>query len=157
MAVRLQTANGKIKEYQTIRGVSTAIGGEVSGCDKWITKCGREWDKVPESYQECDHLDCAIRVVEIWQLKVIFGLFFGVIAAIVFGSRTIEGAKDPIATLFSLAFAVLAIILLAWGFVEKNLWDELNEFKNNGTIKGIKARQIFEDPHSLNAPVGRLE
>jgi len=35
MAVRLQTANGEIKEYQTIRGVGTAIGGEVSGCDTW--------------------------------------------------------------------------------------------------------------------------
>lgn len=121
-----------------------------SWCDKWITKCGREWDKVPESYQECDHLECAIRLAETWQLKVIFGLFFGAIAAISFGIRTMETPKDIIiaATLFSLAFAVMATILLVWGSVEKDHWNELNEFKNNGTIKGIKAWKISEDTHT---------
>jgi hypothetical protein len=64
MVVRLQTAEGKIKEYHTVRGVGTAIDGEVSGCDKWITKHGREWDKAPKSCQKCDQLDCAIYSAE---------------------------------------------------------------------------------------------
>ena len=76
-----------------------------------------------------------------------FWALFGAIAAITFGIRTMGAPKDMIvtATLFSLAFAVMATILLVWGFVEKDIWDELNEFKNNATIKGIKARQIFGD------------
>jgi hypothetical protein len=150
MGLRLQLENGEIKEYKTARGVGAAIGGEVSECDKWITGCGREWDKVPESYQECDHLECAIRAAVTWQLNVIFGIFFAAIAAISFGIRTMGPPKDIIiaATLFSLAFAVMATILLVLGFVEKGLWDELNEFKNNGTIKGIKAWKISEDTHT---------
>ncbi len=34
MTVRLQTAEGNIKEYQTVYGVGAAIGGEVSGYNK---------------------------------------------------------------------------------------------------------------------------
>ena len=64
MAVRLQTAEGNIKEYQTVYGVGAPIGGEVSGYDKWVAKCGGEWDKEPEPHQECDHLECAIYIVE---------------------------------------------------------------------------------------------
>ena len=43
---------------------------------------------------------------------------------------------------------ILAICCLTWGHDEKSQLCELNEFKNNGTIKGIKARQIFDDPKS---------
>jgi len=144
MAFRLQTAEGKIKEYQTVKGVG-GIGGEASGADKWITKCGQEWDGLPELHQECDHLECAIHTAEEWKLNLILGVpFFGAIAAISFHFRILEGLKGP-ATLVSLAFAVGAIILLVWGLAGKNCWDELNEFKNNGTIKGIKAWQIHED------------
>ena len=65
MVVRLQTAEGKIKEYQTIKGVGNCIGGEVFGIEKWITKCGREWDRLPEPHQECCHLECAIDKADI--------------------------------------------------------------------------------------------
>ena len=47
MAVRLQKADWNIKEYQTVYGVGASISGEVSGYDKWVAKCGREWDKEP--------------------------------------------------------------------------------------------------------------
>ena len=39
MAVRLQTIEGKIKEYQTIIGVGSCISGEVSGVEK--SNCAR--------------------------------------------------------------------------------------------------------------------
>jgi hypothetical protein len=44
--------------------------------------------------------------------------------------------------------AVLAIILLSVGRDEEKRFDELNEFKNNGTINGIKAYKITEDPRT---------
>jgi hypothetical protein len=147
MVVRLQTVEGKIKEYQTVYGVGSVIGGEVSGVDKWISKCGGEWNKMPEPHQECSHLECAIRAAEDWKFNLIFGLpFFGAIAAISFHFRDLEGLRG-IFTLVSLAFAIGAIILLVLGLAGKSNWDELNEFKNNGTVKGIAAWQIHENPN----------
>lgn len=127
MAVRLQTAEGKIKEYQTVIGVGSCIGGEVSGVEKWITKCGREWDRLPEPHQECCHLECAIDKADIWKLYAMAAVFFGSIAAISFGI-TARGAPRAI-LLITISFAVMAIIFLVWALDEKYCWDDLNEFK----------------------------
>ena len=143
MVVRLQTAEGKIKEYQTVYGVGPTIGDQVSGYDKWITKCKREWDKEPEPHQECDHLECAIYIVEDWRLKEIAGWLLAAIAAIFFGISIIEHATYPF--LISVFSAIFAIASLAWGREEENRWNELNEFRDKGTIKGIMASQIFYD------------
>lgn len=75
MSVRLQTDKGEIKEYQTFYGVGSCIG-DVSEVDKWITKCGREWDRMPESHQECDHVECAIRAIDSGKFNLIFGFPF---------------------------------------------------------------------------------
>jgi hypothetical protein len=149
MVVRLQTEEGNIKKYQTVHGVSGAEGG----CYKWITKCGSEWDKEPEPHQECNHLECAIYLAKDWQEKELAGLFFGAIAFISFGIATraelvsIIGRASYIFVIF-ICSAVLAIILLSVGRDEEKRFDELNEFKNNGTINGIKAYKITEDPRT---------
>lgn len=140
MVFRLQTSEGKIKEYQTIKGVGNWIGGEVSGVEKWITKCGREWDRLPEPHQECCHLECAIDKADIWDLYAMATVFFGSIAAISF--YIINSGPNVI---ISFPFAVLTMILLVLALDEKKCWDELKEFKNKGTIKGIKAWQISEE------------
>ena len=74
MVVRLQTAEGKIKTYETIEGTGE---GEY-GPDKYIAKCGREWKEKPKPQDECDHLDCAIYLAE---TSTTFGLvlFMGTI------------------------------------------------------------------------------
>lgn len=61
MVVRLQTAEGKIKEYQTIQWKS---GGE-DRPSIYFTACGRKWEDWPRNwndfnYLNCNHLDCAI-------------------------------------------------------------------------------------------------
>jgi|WetSurMetagenome_2_1015567.scaffolds.fasta_scaffold1470895_1 hypothetical protein len=43
-------------------------------------------------------------------------------------------------------FAV--IVLFGFGQKYKEYLNELNEFKNNGTINGIMARQISEEPYT---------
>ena len=55
MVVRLQTAEGRIKKYQTTRVLFESY---VEGfpIDKYVTKCGREWKPGTEN-QECDHLE----------------------------------------------------------------------------------------------------
>jgi hypothetical protein len=148
MVVRLQTAEGKIKEYQTVRGVG-GMGGEGSGVEKWITKCGREWDRVPELHQECSHLECAIEKANIWKLYAMAVVFFGSIAAISSGivDKIVDKGAPGAILLFALPSFVLTIIALVWALDEKKCWDELIEFKNDGSINGIKAWQIHEDPH----------
>ena len=67
-------------------------------------------------------------------------VFFGSIAAISF--YIINSGPNVI---ISFPFAVLTMILLVLALDEKKCWDELKEFKNKGTIKGIKAWQISEE------------
>lgn len=62
MVVRLQTAEGKIKEYKTAycsRAANYEWGG---GCEKYATHCGLEWLNMFETNEACQHLDCAIYV-----------------------------------------------------------------------------------------------
>ena len=73
-------------------------------------------------------------------------VFFGSIAAISFGI-TARGAPRAI-LLITISFAVMAIIILVLALEEKYCWDDLNEFKNNGSIKGVKAWQISEEPNA---------
>lgn len=62
MVVRLQTEDGKIKEYQTVDGGG---GGEHDlHPAKYVSKCGREWRYECKPQEECDHLECAIAVAE---------------------------------------------------------------------------------------------
>jgi hypothetical protein len=146
MVVRLQTADGKINEYQTVYGVGNPIGGEVSGYEKWITKCGREWDKEPEPDQECDHLMCAIHNAEHWELHRMMSGIFTAFAIIIFGIAQLFRYGPPISLLvLSMTFVFLAILIWICSHEEKGRWDELNEFKNNGTIKGIIASQISDN------------
>jgi len=61
MVVRLQTAEGKIKEYQTIQCKS----GWEDRPSIYFTACGRKCEDWPENwndfyYLNCDHLDCAM-------------------------------------------------------------------------------------------------
>ena len=55
MVVRLQIAEGKIKEYRT----TYKIDGENNPAN-YFTKCGKMWIHKPKPQDECDHLDCAI-------------------------------------------------------------------------------------------------
>ena len=65
MTVRLQTEDGKIKEYHTAYGVGLHRTKSRDSCEfeKWVAKCGRTWYYEPTLYQECDHLECAIYLV----------------------------------------------------------------------------------------------
>jgi len=91
MVVRLQTAEGKIKEYQTIQWKS---GGEARP-SIYFTACGRKCEDWPGNwndfdYLNCDHLDCAIAYADA-QAKpesMIFAII--VLLIIVFGPHWLE-------------------------------------------------------------------
>jgi hypothetical protein len=151
--VRLETEDGEIKEYPAVYGVKTPISGEFSGFDKLIAKFRRGWNIEPEPGQECDYLECAIRLVKNWRMKEVAGLFLAAIGAMFFAITAISEIQGKIAlvlytfTIF-ICSIVLAICCLSLGRTEKERLEELTEFKNNGTINGIRARQISEDSQS---------
>ena len=136
MVVRLQTAEGKIKEYQTIQWKS---GGE-DRPSIYFTACGRKWEDWPRNwndfnYLNCDHLDCAIAYAEA-QAKpesMIFAII--VLLIIVFGPHWLEDAVLVLLCLF-----LLPLLYFMEG-VEKNAKEqlkELTEYKDKGTINGVK-------------------
>lgn len=123
--LRLQTEDGKIRLYQPAYGLGTPI----------------------------DHLECRMRLLRNWRRKEMAGYFFMAIAAIFLPITAIANTKGSIdlesdSLMILVSSTILAICFLTWGRDEKSRLDELNEFKNNGTIKGIKACQIFDDPKS---------
>ena len=141
MVVRLQTAKGKIKKYETVYGV----GGGEYGYDKYAAGCGREWKNKPKENEECDHLDCAIYVAE-EQKKAGPKGFVLMIAT---GGMMMIFAGGSLGFEFALMalgfFILLAVGCLILGFSAETRLYELNEYKRKGTINGIRAWRIFDD------------
>lgn len=136
MVVRLQTAEGKIKEYQTIQWKS---GGEARP-SIYFTACGRKCEDWPGNwndfdYLNCDHLDCAIAYADA-QAKpesMIFAII--VLLIIVFGPHWLELDSVPVLSWFFL------LPLLYSMQIEKNArkqFEEITEYKDKGTINGVK-------------------
>ena len=153
MVVRLQTAEGKIKEYRVTQVLFVPCGDGGSCIDKYVTKCGREWKPGAES-KACDHLDCAIYVAESYRKEKtkVFTFLFVLAAAVmiikfVIGRRQMGG----FAIMFSGAMTLLAFWFLFDGLREGKRFKELTEYRDKRTINGITACQIFEDQEKSKA------
>lgn len=163
MAVWLQTEDGKIKEYKTAYGVDFRFVGEYNDYDKWVTKCGKEWRIKPNPQDQCDHLECAIHVAEssaatkknvphtaAWEaiLLAIILMIFQVMKQYEIRLETnifFTHFVEPIIVLLFIFLITLFLASILTYFLEygaEGRLDELNEFRINGTIKGIKASQI---------------
>lgn len=148
MVFCLQTAEGRIKEYQTtqVLFVSYVEGFPI---DKYVTKCGREW-KPGDKNQECDHLECAIHLAEQdgEDLRGASGfLIVFAFAIIIIVSIRWPQSFDSAITVSGLMI-LLAFNFLFLGLRSKKRFKELTEYRDKGTINGIKAWQIFERPHT---------
>ena len=147
MAVRLQTTEGKIKEYQTAYGIGTkfVFTDNESGCyytpKKYVTDCGLEWSDQPNLQDQCDHLDCAIKASTRDFLFIFIFAAFCSISSISF-FLGIENYFAGIVFGFP-AFMFLAAVLK---MLKESM--ELAEYRDHGTINGVKARQITEEPYT---------
>jgi hypothetical protein len=142
--LRLQMDNGEIKEYQTMYGVGcTSHEDNFFNYKKWADKCGIKRPKEP--CQECAPLECAIYKAEKrWRRYEMIKRFFAAIVAISFVILVIAEHRLMPLIIFVLSVCA-AIVLFGLGQNCKEYLDELNEFKNNGTINGIQARQSFNN------------
>jgi len=138
MVVRLQTVEGKIKEYQTIQCKS---GGE----DKpsiYFTACGRKCEDWPGNwndfdYLNCDHLDCAICYTETQANKrdstvfIIIGLLITVLG--------LHWLEFDFALVLSGFFVLASLCCMQIERNARKQLKELTEYKDKGMINGIKA------------------
>lgn len=146
MVVRLKTEGGKIKAYGTIYEVGHAIQ-DLYFHDKWVANCGREWKNKPEPDEECDHLECAIYLAEKQRKNGSPQVFMVCIAMIAIGSIMDVYMIDLRLGLILFGFFTLfAFGVLIGGYRAGKRLDELNEFKDKGTINGISAWRILDDP-----------
>ena len=140
MAVRLQTSEGKIKEYRTTYGVGDNGSGNNPRPEKYVSPCGMEWNFQPEPNEECDHLNCAIYLAK--EERDCAPRYFVLLIVVA-----------VILLLFNFAVAVIIILTgvvsLISGIRSGNRLDELCEFSLKGTINGIMAWRIFEDPEEI--------
>ena len=141
MVVRLQTAEGKIKEYRTTHGVGDNGSGNNPRPEKYVSPCGMEWEFQPEPNEECDHLNCAIYLAkkERDYAPRDFVLLIVLTVILLF-------LDFGVASIFILLGGVVSLIS---GIRSGNRLDELCEFSLKGTINGIMAWRIFEDPKEI--------
>lgn len=139
--LRLQNENRGIKEYKT-----AYVVGCKSREDKffdyrsWAYKCGIKWPKEP--CQECTPLECAIYKAERnWRRYKITKLFFAAIAVIFLPILALAEHRLIPLIIFVLSASALFVVI-GFGQKYKDRLDELNEFRNNETIKGIRAWKI---------------
>lgn len=141
MSVRLQLANGKVKDYTTYY----ANRDVESDSTTYHTECRMIWKDAPPPGAECEHLVCAIRAAEDQangsRLAVGYILFL-IIFIITFSHNhppdlSIKAILD-LYGIFSLIFIYVA--LFAYKDHRKTL--ELKEFKDHGTVNGIRAKQL---------------
>ena len=149
MVVRLQTAEGRIKEYKTTQ-VKLVTWGDTCYIDKYFTKCGLEWKEEPKPHEECDHLGCAIYLAKRKRNAGPVGFMFSiVITALLMFLSLME--QSPIIILLIIPgfmFALLAFYSLISGL---RAWKELldlTEYSDKGTINGVKAWKIIDQDFS---------
>ena len=123
--------------------------------EKWIANCGLEWKNKPKEHEECDHLDCAIYSAEEQRkLDKTTSRFVFVICmiTILFGLLSAHEQRLGFDVLIILSGPLMILgFLLVGKLIDENPLEELTEYREKGTIKGIRARQIFEDPEVAKA------
>jgi hypothetical protein len=137
MAFRLQLDNGKIKEYCTYMasyGPDPGLGGG------YYTRCGLHTEKRPEN-GACDHLNCAIHVAKdktIWPLASIILFPCIMIGLEWLVTKNLAESVNEFAGLGVL----MVILFIPFALLNFKRWWELTEFKNRGTIYGIKGHKL---------------
>jgi hypothetical protein len=109
---------------------------------KYVTDCGLEWKDKPNPQHECEHIDCAMKVaIKNMKSAALYSILF--IPLLIFGIRDMLSDFSTFLLTGFFATSVLACL-----FIELSSWKkliELTEYKDKGTIDGIKANQIFDN------------
>ena len=162
MVFRLQIPDGGVIEYQTVyaaKGEPDPAGdseGNPHYLQKYCTNCGREWKEKPKDHEECDHLECAIYLAKKRRKEDSVSFFLGIILSpfsLILAEKIMS--EKELNPAFIIIFVIAAFVppLLAFSSLIDGLiaWQDLldlDEYKGKGTIDGVKAWQIIEEPRN---------
>ena len=133
MALNIQLATGETRTYSTSY---SSLGENPSH----HTKCGLAWPNCPAQEEVCNHLDCAIVAAkrEIRDCTLFLAFCFFII--VTRGNKvTLDGIIDRVMVVFGVLILTSVVYMLYHSFQSKN---ELTEFRDKGTVKGITAWKI---------------
>lgn len=145
MALRIQLLNGQVKDYKTWYESSD------DGMPIYRTECKMKFRGKPDEMDGCDHIECAMKSAnwgkeenrEISRVLAFVAVFWILVALI---TVIFEFESD-----FRSAALWLAAMYMAFGSIcyyqyitkeNSNEYIELIEFKENGTINSVEAKQI---------------
>jgi len=148
MSVRLQLENGEVREYTT-----WGPGGEWyhDYPTRYETMCGMRCYEETDEGPGCDHIDCAIAAnrnnrflfLPFTFMPAIIGVYVVFDAVILLIDGSYDGVSDLLVPLgfggFFLLFGISGIF--AW-YCDYKTGRELVEFRDRGTVNGIRAEQI---------------
>jgi len=140
MSVRLQLDNGEVKKYCTWR-----VHFEEYVPPTYRTECGMIWDTELPFDAGCKHIDCAIFIAkydmrESIQIALIIPLSI-IFCAIAFLEPSTENINDKLLILGIIC--LLLFVFFAWSaYTSYRQACELKEFRDHGTVNGIRAEQI---------------
>lgn len=138
MALRLQLEDNEIKEYRTWYSETEIENGPTI----YKTKCGLAWKKRPDLCNECNHVDCAIKAVEHEILIGKFVAVMSIVGFILFTAVIIHNKDIKLTLIFSTYWAAIGIFYgLKW-YNNSKIRKTLIEFRDRGTVNGIKAHRI---------------
>ena len=136
MALSLSLATGEIRTYRT----SYPSWGENPS---YHTECGKSWPNCPEQKEECDHLDCALRAAKKEATQCLMFLVCCLLISILGRASFLGIISEGGWLILIMAFNVLIFIFMIYAlYKEREEMNELSEYKNRGTIGGIKALKI---------------
>jgi len=140
MAVRLQLENGDTHHYRTWY---SRTEGEI-GPTTYHTECGMFWEQKPPSDGGCEHIECAIKAAEFEANFFIAGIcVLALMFLIIFIFQMVEEGVTASFVIYA-ALLILPIGLSFRGFDKGHR--ELVEFRDHGTVNGIRAEQIWRPP-----------
>lgn len=133
--MQLQLENGETKNYVTWYSHSESE----YDTSTYKTKCGLSWNKEPNFDVGCDHFDCALMAIDRKIGLDAFAsgmcLFSGIISVLVMNEA------PPLLGLGVIYILAGIFFILKW-YNERRIKQELTEFREHETIKGIKAWKI---------------
>ena len=137
MSVRLQLETGEIYDYRTWYSQTVDENGPTT----YHTKCGIFWDKKPPLVGGCGHIECAINVSESEanRFKVAMRIEVVLMLPIVFILHSLDSGM----VMFITIYCIILILVIAFFFwIHDKEYRELVEFRDHGTVNGIRAEQI---------------
>jgi len=140
MAFKLLLENGKVKCYHTAYGASYSGNGDIT---TYQTKCGLKWIDKPATYEECNHLDCAIMAADEEVSSGWLAILICAIMVVISPPIASRGFWEGIFAAFSIIFFLaMGLFLISSTKKDADKSRELKEFRDHGTVNGIKARQV---------------